>query len=49
MNREGILASKELLEFHRIYAISQERQEGQIRSLCLAFKETLKRDPVGMH
>jgi len=44
LNPEEILSKKAFSEPHRSYATSQERDEDQIRALCLAFKETLKRE-----
>jgi len=44
MNPEEILTKQTLAEPHRTYATGQEREEGQIRTLCLAFKETLKKE-----
>jgi len=44
LNPEDILSKKAFSEPHRIYATPQEREEDQIRALCLAFKETLKRE-----
>jgi len=43
-NPEEILSKKALSEPHRVYATAQEREEDQIRALCLAFKDTLKRE-----
>jgi len=44
MNPEEILTGQTLAEPHRIYDTGQEREEDQIRMLCLAFKETLKKE-----
>ena len=44
LNPEEILARKGLSEPHRIYVTAKEREEDQIRTLCLAFKETLKKE-----
>lgn len=44
MNPEEVLTRKALCEPHRIYATNQEREEDQIRALCLTFKETLKNE-----
>jgi len=44
MNPEEILTRQTMAEPHRIYATSQEQEENQIRALCLAFKESLKRE-----
>jgi hypothetical protein len=44
MNPEDILTRQAISEPHRAYATTQEREEDQIRALCLAFKETLKKE-----
>lgn len=44
MNPEEILARSALSEPHRVYATCEEREEDQIRALCLAFKDTLKKE-----
>ena len=44
MNPEEILTRQASAEPHRIYATSQEQEEDQIRNLCLAFKQSLKRE-----
>jgi hypothetical protein len=44
LNPEEILSKKAFSEPHRSYVTSQEREEDQIRALCLAFKETLKKE-----
>ena len=44
MNPEEILTTGSLAEPHRTYASSQDREEDQIKALCMAFKESLKRD-----
>jgi site-specific recombinase XerD len=44
MNPEEILTRQTMAEPHRIYARNEEREEDQIRALCLAFKESLKKE-----
>jgi len=44
MNPEEILTRDVFSEPHRIHATAQEREEDQIRTLCLAFKESLKKE-----
>ena len=44
MNPEEILTRQTMAEPHRIYATSQEQEENQIRALCVAFKDSLKRE-----
>jgi len=44
MNPEEILTRQTLAGPHRTYAFDKDREEGQIKALCLAFKETLKRE-----
>jgi len=46
LNPEEILTRKEISEPHRIYITSEERDGEEIRALCLAFKETLKKELV---
>jgi hypothetical protein len=44
MNPEEILTRQTLAEPHRTYITSQDREGDQIRTLCLAFKNDLKRE-----
>jgi len=44
MNPEEILARQALAEPHRTYALGKDREEDKIRALCLAFKESLKKE-----
>lgn len=44
LNPEEILTRQALSEPHRIYATSQQREDDQIRTLALAFKENLKKE-----
>ena len=44
MNPEETLTRQALAEPHRTCATSQEREEDQIKALCLAFKESLKKE-----
>ena len=44
MNPEEILTRQVVSEPHRIYVTNQEEEEDQIRALCLAFKENLKKE-----
>jgi len=44
MNPEEILTRQALAEPHRSYAVGKDREEDQIRALCRAFKENLKRE-----
>jgi len=42
MNPEEILTRQAISEPHRTYTFGKDREEDQIRALCLAFKESLK-------
>ena len=44
MNPEEILTGQTLAEPHKTYVGGQEREEDQIRALCVAFKESLKKE-----
>jgi len=44
MNPEEILTRGSLAEPHRTYVSGRDREEDQIKALCLAFKESLKKE-----
>jgi hypothetical protein len=44
MNPEEILTRQTLAEPHRTYALGRDREEDPIKALCLAFKESLKKE-----
>lgn len=47
MNPEEILTRQAFSEPHRIYVTDEEREEDQIRTLCQAFKQSLRNEVVG--